>query len=221
MDKVKYTFYDLMGYFIPGSLVLWLFAELLNLMNFDYSFLLIINVHITIKVAFLIIISYSVGHLLHGIANLTIDKLPSGSYPPKSYFPEQFYKDFDKPVAKKLFEQIRKKFQIKDKIKNDLVNLVEKSYWLCFSYVSKAGKDTLTQTFLSISGFYRGLATGFYLMTICYLLVFLYTCTWLLLIIAVSCLIAGVLFFLRNVRFKNYLTKTVYSEFLTLTENKK
>ncbi len=216
MNSIKYSIYDLVGYFIPGTLVLWCWIELANMINFDYSTFLINDVHIVVKIGFLVVTSYTVGHLLHSIANSTIDKLASGAYPPRDYFPNIFKNDFNSVMVPLLKDCINKKFNIPVQENYSDENFIKDSYWLCYSYVTNSKQESLTQTFLNISGFYRGLATGFYIIAVSYTFAFIYSCQMITLVVALCAVVIAQLFYLRNKRFKYYLAKTVYSDFLSI-----
>jgi hypothetical protein len=221
MEKIKYTLYDLLGYFIPGSIVLWFHIELINYLTKSNKLSLMIkDIDLSIRIIFITIISYTIGHLLHSIANLTIDKLPSGKYPPKNYFPDKFKEDIHGIAAEALVKKIKTEFNNTDEtIKEDeKLQMVKDAYWLCYSHVINTGKETLSQTYLSMSGFYRGFTIGFYLIAVSSLISFFITFSFIFLWVFSGALIIGQLFFFRNVRFKNYLTKSVYSEFLTINK---
>ena len=216
MNSIKYSIYDLVGYFIPGSLVLWCWIELANMMNFNYSVFLINDVNIVVKIGLLVIACYAVGHLLHAIANFTIDKFVSGSYPPKDYFPNKFKNDFNSIMIPLLKDCINKKFNIPDQDNYSDENFIKDAYWVCYSYVANSKQESLTQTFLNISGFYRGLSTGFYVIAISYFVALFFSCQMIMLMVAVGSAVIAQLFYLRNKRFKYYLAKTVYSDFLSI-----
>lgn len=216
MNSIKYSIYDLVGYFIPGSLVLWCWLELANMLNFDYSVFLINDVNIVVKIGLLVIACYAVGHLLHAIANYTIDKFISGSYPPKDYFPNKFKTDFSPIMISLLKECINKQFNMPAHDNYSDENFIKDSYWLCYSYVANAKQESLAQTFLNISGFYRGLATGFYVIAVSNFFAFIFYCQRIMPVVALFAVVIAQLFFLRNRRFKYYLAKTVYSDFISI-----
>ena len=99
MKELRMTFYDLRGYFIPGSIMLWALLELLDLTGYVPSTRVISTLSPSMKGGLFIIIAYAVGHGLHAIANFTIDKLPFASYPPKDYFNGKFQTDFPKDMT--------------------------------------------------------------------------------------------------------------------------
>ena len=151
MSNIKITIYDWMGYFIPGALFIWALSELFSLTGMKINNLVFYNFHISIQTVLLLILSYTVGHLLHGLANYSIDNLPSGSYPPKNYFPKEFKTDFSDSTILSIIKRISENFEITFE-ESEEVNLdnIKKSYWLCYSFVISSGKESLSQLFLSL-----------------------------------------------------------------------
>ena len=214
MENIKLTIYDWMGYFIPGSLLLWAMSELFKITDITFANLYFNELHISIQSVLLIVFAYTLGHLLHGIANFSIDNLPSGSYPPENYFPDIYKKDFDTNTQDSINNKISKTFDLNYSEEEDKLRNIKNSYWLCYNYVIGKNSNSLCQLFLSISGFYRGLTIGSFVISLIYFIFYFFYCMLVLLIIAVVSLLIAFIFLHRIKRFKIYLTKTVYSDFL-------
>lgn len=212
MNSLKMTFYDWISYLFPGGIFCWFVFESSPLIFQGFSNLLIIKSSFIQGVMF-IVISYVCGHFLHAIANFSIDKLPSGGYPSKYYFENQFNKDFDGHLIKKLI------LLLGDESPSDEIEYIKKRYWLCFTKVTSNQSDSLASLFLAHNGFYRGL-------TICILLIILlFNLVYRLdlynhIVISIGLSVFALLSHLRSCRFKNYLTKTVYTDFIRIMGEK-
>lgn len=212
MNNLKMTFYDWIAYLFPGGILCWFIFEISGKLFQNASNLMIIKSSFIQGVMF-IVFSYVCGHLLHAIANFTLDLLPSGGYPSNSYFSKKFDKDFDEFLVKKLI------FLLGDESPLDQKEYVKKHYWLCFTKVTSHNSDSLANLFLAHNGFYRGL-------TICMLLIIapfniLYNiglCSHIG--ISVILMAVAILSHIRSCRFKNYLIKTVYTDFIRIAGDK-
>lgn len=106
-----FSFYDFLGYFIPGAIVLQLFfliphlssistyTDLINILSVKEEFQ-------TDKFIFFIIISYSIGHLVNYISSITIERFAYWKYDyPSKYLIgiNQHQKYFRKDIARKNF----------------------------------------------------------------------------------------------------------------------
>ena len=113
MKDLALTLYDTIAYFVPGTIVVW---SLVILVGQTASDLQQFSVNLPDFVLGIIALTmiYVVGHILHAIANLTIDLLPSGGYPPRDYFPTQFDKDFPEPFRSILYRHIVASFHVQD-----------------------------------------------------------------------------------------------------------
>lgn len=219
MKEIRTTFYDLRGYFIPGSILLWVVIELLGLSGGESS-QVINSFSPAVKVLFFIVVSYVIGHALHATANFTIDKLPFSSQPPKNYFERKFAEDFQEPAAELLYNSITGLFGKADAQQEDARVTIKKSYWLCLQYCLNR-QNVETENFLGLTGFYRGVTMS--LLTIAALYFWmafkLSDCTKGM--IGLGALLLAGLFLTRVKRFNYYLTRTVYSNFLHLTAERK
>jgi len=227
MDKLISSLYDLIAYLVPGALVFTAVAYLATSAD--------VNTQQTYSIPelalglILMALMYTIGHLLHAIANYTIDRLPSGGYPPRDYFPEQFNKDFDLQFRITLFNRIVALFQLPEQSlgsgqgkivdENKLALTVKNAYWPCYIVVEHSQAQSLAQRFSSISGLYRGLTIGSFVTALFYLIGAWHLNNLMLVWIALAAVGIAIVFLLRNIRFKYYLTKTVYSSFLHITRD--
>jgi len=198
MKDLKLTLYDWLGYLIPGTILLTCIyyvlkgTEFLNGFNFDQNF---INGFIFFTMA------YFSGHVIHSIANYTIDLFSFGGYPPKEYFIKKFQNDLNTNQIDAISMILVNKFNIKpgeNKI-DDLKN----NYWLCYANVVEMKEDSLTQTFLNLTGFYRGSSISAILSSIILITKsFLVPDNMSFIALGIVLLISSFLLFLRTKRFK-------------------
>jgi len=224
MQGLTFTLYDMIAYFVPGAIVVWAMAELAK-MPVGAQPRTATLPETVFAVAMLTVI-YATGHALHAVANLTIDRLSFGGYPPRDYFPDQFEKDFQEPFRSALYEKIVESFKLQNVQSSDksaapsdkrerINNTVKNAYWACYISVAQSKSDALAQIFSSINGLYRGLCIGSFVVAVAYLggaLLFRNLALLGVVVVALGC---GWLFLTRVARFKGYLTKTVYSDFLS------
>ena len=228
MQSLAFTLYDLIAYLVPGAVAVWALAGLIGRMgwNVQQSSVTLPETAFAAAVAAAI---YATGHALHAIANLTIDLLPFGGYPPGNYFPEQFEKDFREPFRSTLYNRIVNQFLMQSLRQpeesppaagdRELVNsTVKNAYWACYTVVAQSKPNSLVQIFSSMTGLCRGLCVGSFVITLAYLAGFFILHTVAFLTVAIVALGAGCLFLNRAARFKGYLTKTVYSDFLHISQ---
>ncbi len=104
-----FSFYDFLGYFIPGAIVLQLFLLIPHLSSISsytdlVNILSIRNEFQTDKFIFFIIISYSLGHLVNYISSITIERFANWKYDyPSKYLINinHHQKYFRKDIARK------------------------------------------------------------------------------------------------------------------------
>jgi len=219
MKELRTTFYDLRGYFIPGSIMLWGLIELLDMTGYMPTTHAISTLSPLMRAVLFIIIAYSVGHGIHGIANFTIDKLSFASYPPKDYFNGRFQKDFPHEMADSLLRAVADKLGIQVKDASRGTDIIKDAYWMCFQYVMNC-QNVETENFQGMTGFYRGMATAMLFTVAIYAGAFVLHGKGQLGIIAFCALLACGLFLARARRFNYYLAKTVYANFLHLYKDK-
>jgi len=218
MNSIRTTIYDWMAYLIPGAVTIWALWELLHTRISGAEELVINRLPIVAQLILLLIVCYILGHLLHALANFTIDRLPSGGYPPRNYFPEKFRKHFPQTLREALSCAIFRSTTIQpDKKAIYDESIIKDAYWLCYVYVTESQPQSLVQLFLSISGFYRGMCISCFLVGAIYLISSLIWRQLAVVSIGVVSTLIGLVFLFRIRRFKEYLTKTVYMSFLTLT----
>lgn len=215
MGELRTTLYDIRGYFIPGSITLWAFLEWFALASIQMASPVYSSLPPSIKVALFVIVAYALGHVLHAIANITIDKLPFASYPPKDYFDEKFQKDFPQENSESLKNAIAEMLKISPVNPTDSTNFIKSSYWHCFQFVM-SNKNVETENFLGLTGFYRGMASAMLVISLLYTVEAINSWNGGVASIAFSTLIASCLFLARAKRFNYYLVKTVYSNFVSL-----
>jgi len=220
MKEIRTTFYDLRGYFIPGSIMLWALLELLDLTGYSPSTRVISTMSPSMRAVLFVVIAYAIGHGLHAIANFTIDKLPFASYPPKDYFDGKYQEDFPPDIADSLFMAVAGMLSIQNPVAANAEKIIKSTYWPCFQYVMNC-QNVETENFLGLNGFYRGMTAAMLVTTVLYAGAFLMFCRGQLGIIVLCALLAGVLFLTRARRFNYYLAKTVYANFLHLYNEKK
>ena len=221
MRDLAFTLYDLVAYFVPGAIVVWALTELAGRMGLCVQSITTLPETALVVVALAAI--YAMGHALHAIANLTIDFLPFGGYPPRNYFPKQFENDFQEPFRTTLYGHIVRSFHVQGTrqpgdsiavVSGSVNDTVKNAYWACYTVVAQSKPNSLVQVFSSMSGLCRGLCVGCFVIALAYLVgSFLLNSLTLLIVVAVA-LGAGCLFLNRAMRFKRYLTRTVYSDFL-------
>jgi hypothetical protein len=214
MKDIKFTIYDWLGYLIPGTVLLtsiyFVFldkSELVKVIDFP-DFIL----------GFLLFcIAYIAGHLVHSIANYTIDLLPYGKYAPIDYFKREFSKDFNDSQINRLIQIFNNKYGLIKDDSGSNIEFINKNYWLCYTNVIDKRPDSLIQVFLSLNGLYRGICISCLLSSI----ILLFKCDLTngfseMIIWSVILLFISFMFYLRAKRFKIYLTRTVYTDFISL-----
>ena len=219
MRDVQLSLYDLLGYIIPGFI---LFAGVFEIFNLSNVFESKINLFMSItptQWVVLIIISYIIGHCLHSFSNLTLDRFLG--YPPKRYFDKKFKTYFNDYQMKEISTKILIISGMPvDKREQDEITLIKSSYWLCYTYIINNSKNSLSPIFLSLTGFYRGLVVSFALLTILAFIRIIFFVDLFKSIHLFVFFILFVLFSIRTFRFFDYLTNTVYTEFLIIKEEK-
>lgn len=196
------TTYDLLGYFLPGFLVM------VQLLVFFIGFE-IFNVKIreisALEIIFLIIGAYIMGHLIQSISNILdriFQKLPLLNYfsgePLYQYLSDK-NKIYTPEFRKAIKESAKKIFKLEDITEKEIFNL-------CYSLVLQKVEKTNLHLFISLYGFYRGLTYACFLGTILFLIQF----KW---IIAGLFLILWLLFLQRYKRFRFYFEDYVYRDF--------
>lgn len=226
MKGIKLTVYDWLGYLVPGSLVVWAFVELYIVCGGNLSTSVVLGLPATAQVIFLLVVCYAVGHMLHALANVTIDARTIPGFAPTGYFPDQFNMHFPGSVGKKVHNEIAKYFDADETEPNLICNC----YWACYCLVAIANPDSLVHTFLGLTGFYRGMSMACFLVGTIYLIIGILSkiCPshilrmnlslgWLMIIIVI-CASLGFLFLRRVGRFRSYLVRTVLAEFLAVSK---
>lgn len=220
MKELRATLYDLRGYFIPGAVMLWAIIELFTNLGYTVANSPVIDsLSSTSKGVLFAIIAYASGHMLHAIANITIDRLPFSSYPPKDYFEKKFANDFSPEQAESLYIATKDFLNITTEEETNKHNIIKGAYWPCFQFLMHLN-NVETENFLGLTGFYRGMATAMLMIFPSYLLALFKKPELGLALISLAALIAGLLFLARAKRFNYYLAKTVYSNFLYIYLNK-
>jgi hypothetical protein len=219
MNSIRTTIYDWMAYLIPGAVTVWALWELLHTKISGAEELVVNRLPVVAQLILLLIVCYILGHLLHALANFTIDRLPSGGYPPRNYFPEKFREHFPRTLREALWCAVLRKAKIPaDKKAMYDESIIKDAYWLCYVSVTDSHPESLVQLFLSISGFYRGMCISCFLVGVVYLLSSLIYVRLIVAVMGVVSSLIGLIFLFRIRRFKEYLTKTVYMSFLCLGE---
>ena len=233
MKDLQLSLYDFLGYVIPGFILIIGLAGIFDVHQpIEKKFCYLMSIGTTGWII-LVVLSYILGHLLHSISNLTIDKFRD--YPPKRYFDK---KDDD------ILEHQRKMISIKiasllnkptPTHHQDEIKLIGSSYWLCYTYILNNLKSPLSPIFLSLTGFYRGITVCFALLTIFTLVKILYLLNALgiafilifyrfLDFFGVVHLFIFFIFFIfflkRTFRFTTYFNNIFYTEFLIAKEDK-
>lgn len=217
MKDIKLTLYDWLGYLIPGTiLIISIYFTIKDTsefakLNFDFG-------SEFIKGFIFFCLAYLLGHIIHSIANYTIDLLPYGDYAPKKYYDTEFSLDFSNGQISTIKKILKRDYDIQiadEKIKIELRN----NYWLCYTNVVENKPDSLSQTFLYLNGFYRGSSVSLFLVSLTLLLKSIYLrFDTFFLIAGLFSLLFSFLLYLRAKRFKIYLTRTVYSDFISLNK---
>ncbi len=218
MKDLKLTLYDWLGYLTPGSiLIISIYltikdGKILDKFNIvdstDYKF---------VEGIVFFFFAYLIGHIIHAIANLTIDKLPYGKYASKEYYENNLTKDISTTQQKAIIDILKEKFMLE--VTDDQKYELKKNYWLCFYDVVDNVENSLSQTFLNINGFYRGTLVSTFIASLIFII---YSMTeennLEFLFLGFILIIFSILLYQRTKRFKNYLTKAVYFEFLSLNK---
>jgi hypothetical protein len=215
MKELRTTFYEIRGYFVPGSIVLWAILELMGMAGYLPTTEAISSLPPSARGVLLLAIAYVIGHGLHALANYTIDKMPFGSYPPKNYFDKKFENDFSPEAISSLFKAVATLLAIQSPDTANAKDTIKKAYWVCFQYVMNS-QNTETENFLGLTGFYRGITSAMGVISTLYFVAFLFYCQVRLGIISACCFLIALLFLTRVQRFGYYLAKNVYSNFLHL-----
>lgn len=221
MTGIRLTIFDWITYLFPGVIVIWAAWELFQLTGNQFPGLAIRDLPLAAQSILLPVICYSVGHVLQSIANFTIDLLPSGDYPPRNYFPKKSDEHFGKEFQKTLLSGILNCFGIPEEETEEpasVNDIIKNAYWPCYTFLVQKQHNSLIQVFLSIAGFYRSMSVSGFLIAIGYFIAGLVIKSWVPILVAIAAVLMGLLFLARVVIFKEYLTKTVYSEFLSAIE---
>lgn len=214
MKDLQLSIYDTLGYVIPSFILIFGTIEILNLYSFFGSRVSLLISFSATQWVILIIISYFLGHCLHAISNLTLDRFLG--YPAKGYFEKRFKDSFDEHAISELVKKVSEITGGKD-IK-DKTSFLKSSYWICYAYVVNNSNNALSPIFLSLTGFYRGLSVSFALLSILSLVrIIFFSEIAKILYLAISIAFL-VLFIFRAMRFSNYLSNSVYTEFLVLSK---
>jgi len=216
MKDIKLTLYDWLGYLIPGTiLIVSIYLVIKDTKVFNDSYFKIDSGFINGFLFFCL--AYLIGHIVHSIANFTIDLLPYGDYAPQKYFNNNLSQDFNSSQIQIINDILKKKFgiQIGDNKEEELKN----NYWLCYTYVIENKPDSLSQTYLNLNGFYRGSSVSTLMASLIFFIKSILACNCaLFLFLGSILLIFSVLLYLRARRFKIFLTRTVYLDFLSLNK---
>jgi hypothetical protein len=223
MQGLRATFYDLRGYFVPGAVILLLICELPGASDLVPHWQFFGDGTPLVRAALFAIIAYVVGHILNAIANFTIDRLPFGSYPPASYFKSPggtgvsaFQADFPDATATALAAAIERVFGMEGRPQSERGQVAKAAYWPCFQFVL-ARQNTETENFLGLTGFYRAMTVAMFTIALAYGGVAIASRSWAYVVATASSVSIGLLFLARFARFGRYLAKTVYSNFLHLS----
>lgn len=216
MKDLRATFYDLRGYLIPGCIFLWGIIVFINACGYCIDLTSLNSLSPMAYLIFFLVFAYTLGHLLHAISNQTIDRLPFASYPPKNYFDSTFDEIFSEETKDALVTAIARFTGAVPPPASLKKNFTKNEYWTCFQYVMFR-EVAEVETFLSLTGFYRGMTVG------TALLAFLFlgrgvvakdaSAVW----IGVACLASSGFFLKRVERFSRYLATTSYLNFLYLS----
>jgi hypothetical protein len=217
MKDLRLTLYDFLGYLIPGTILCLTIYCIFQ--NFNYN--LITNFPIkssSVIIGFIAFsISYMLGHLIHAISNFTLDLLPYGNYAPKEYFIYDFDKDFSLSQIESLALTMSKNLNIDLNNISDKKKFIKDNYWYCYTFIINKNENSLTQIFLNLNGFYRGISVGNFLSGLICIIISIFNCDYsLICLIGIVLIISSIIFYFRAIRFKRYLTKTVYTDFLSL-----
>lgn len=215
MKDLKLTLYDWLGYLIPGSILI----ISINLVLENKEILAMLNITTIVDFKFVeglvfFFFAYFIGHIMHVVANHTIDKLPYGDYAPKEYFENKFKDDFSPAHIKAIKDILKEKFQL-DAGDNEEHEL-KKNYWFCVSYVLNKNSDSLSKTFLNLNGLYRGLTVSTFIASVIFMIKSIVDQNSLFFYLSFIGLLCSILLYERAKRFKIYLTRAVYFEFLAL-----
>ena len=218
MKDLNLTFYDWLGYLIPGSIVILSIYPVIQAYGlFSKLNISIENINDFVGGLIFFFLAYLMGHIIHSVSNLTLDKRPYGKYAPDEYFEKNLGEDFSEAQIKAIVDIIINKFNVN--VGSDMEKELKNNYWLCYYDVVDNIENSLTQTFLNINGFYRGtlISTIMASLTLSMFSItnhidreFIYLAIFLILI--------SPLLYQRSKRFKIYLTRSVYFEFLSLNK---
>jgi len=215
---LRFTILDWITYLFPSGIIIWAVRGLFHVAGKSFPTLVISDLPLFGQVILFLVICYSIGHVLQSIANFTIDLLPFGGYPPRNYFPKKFDKHFSKEFQRVLLSSILKHFGIqeKERIKPFLAKkIIKNAYWHCYTFLLQKQQNSLAQVFLGLAGFLRSMSVCSFLIAIGYFITGLVVKNWVPIWVAIAALLIGFLFLARVIAFKEYLTMTVYSEFLS------
>lgn len=216
MRGVRLTIYDWLGYLVPGTLAVWALVELAMFVGVDLTSTKIFELPATAQVIFLLIICYAAGHLLHALANVTLDRIPSAAGSTATHFVRDLQKVFQGAVGEKLRKAAIQYFDAHEKDPD----LVQNYYWACYCTVAEASQESLVHTFLALTGFYRGMCMACFLVALAFVASGLVTEVWRLVIIGLVVAALGWMFQRRVARFRSYLVRTVAAEFLEICKGR-
>jgi uncharacterized membrane protein YbhN (UPF0104 family) len=204
IKNLKASIYDILGYFLPGLLVI--LVLILLFLNYNVKFLFEeIKRLSTTEIFLAIIIAYIIGHLIQSISNILeniFSKLPLLKYisgaPSYQYLSEsnKFYSNEFKKLILDAAKDIFKSENLKEK---ELFNL-------CYSLILQKGETYRIELFVSLYGFYRGLLYSCLISSILFSMYRNF-------ILAIAFVIFAILFLQRYKRFRSYFEDYVYRDF--------
>ncbi len=217
MKDLRLTLYDWLGYLIPGTIfllsVVWAIQQIDE--KIVYSLPIISSNFLVGFIAFCF--AYMLGHLMHVIANITIDRLSYGGYPPQEYLDKEFNVDFNKVLLEQLIKKIAKGKPVNTETDKDQKEFIKQNYWYCYNAGFRENENSLAQIFLNLNGFYRGVTVSNFLSGLLIIIVSISRFNYsIVFFIGCFLLLTSVAFYYRARRFKIYLTRTVYTNFLEM-----
>lgn len=218
MKSVRLTIYDAVGYFVPGAVLLWSLRHGLVSLGSSCGDHLLGDLPAAAQVAFLATLSYVGGHILHGLANFTIDRMPFGGNPPRNYFREHFHCDFSNAAISSLAAAISRRFGLALPAEPDGrdSSFFESTYWLCYTFGVQEREDGLTSVFQALHGLYRALTLCCLISAILFAASAVRCWRPLSFSVSVTALLLTLLFAMRAARFGRHVARTALADFLCL-----
>lgn len=168
----KFNFYDFLAHFIPGFLAICAFALLFLTPSEIGSLMAKTEPYKYIVSTGLVLISYSVGHVISQLGSLLLERGLVRSwvgYPSENFFIESkknhwIFRDYRRSHSKDFAKRVKEAYEAKFNVAFHHYD----AFMTCFHFVKERSGPTLTRlnTFLAVYDFCRNTSMGLLLLTL-------------------------------------------------------